>query len=301
MVIDVHVHPTGYSLISQDPAERKFRDKVFQRKYDESKLPIAMTGKPSGGNSGGGNSEEVTFTQMDSFGIDRLVLLPLDLTTTHGGWIVSNDEIEQIVAAAPDRFIGFASVDPYRPDALEVLEHAFKDQKLAGLKLHPSKQAFYPDDPMMEPIYKKCLEYNKPIMFHSGMSWDPDCLIKYAEPINFEEVAVKYPELRICLAHFAWPWVREMAMLMIKYPNVYTDTACMYMDSAEQFFDYIFRQEWGRWWFEHNFENQVLFGSNAPRFRPVRIMRGLCSVEMSEKARRKLLGENALAVLGMEG
>ena len=38
MVIDVHVHPTGYSLISQDPAERKFRDKVFQRKYDESKL-----------------------------------------------------------------------------------------------------------------------------------------------------------------------------------------------------------------------------------------------------------------------
>ena len=55
MVIDVHVHPTGYSLISQDPEERKFRDKVFQRKYDESKLPIAMTGKPSGGNSGGGH------------------------------------------------------------------------------------------------------------------------------------------------------------------------------------------------------------------------------------------------------
>ena len=97
MVIDVHVHPTGYSLISQDPEERKFRDKVFQRKYDESKLPIAMTGKPSGGNSGGGNSEEVTFTQMDSFGIDRLVLLPLDLTTTHGGWIVSNDQIKQLV------------------------------------------------------------------------------------------------------------------------------------------------------------------------------------------------------------
>ena len=28
MVIDVHVHPTGYSLISQDPEERKFRDKM---------------------------------------------------------------------------------------------------------------------------------------------------------------------------------------------------------------------------------------------------------------------------------
>ena len=32
MVIDVHVHPTGYSLISQDPAERKFRTEVFRKK-----------------------------------------------------------------------------------------------------------------------------------------------------------------------------------------------------------------------------------------------------------------------------
>ena len=296
MVIDVHVHPTGYSLISQDPAERKFRDKVFQRKYDESKLPIAMTGKPSGGNSGGGNSEEVTFTQMDSFGIDRLVLLPLDLTTTHGGWIVSNDQIKQLVDFAPDRFIGFASVDPRRPDALEVLEHAFKDQKLAGLKLHPSKQAFYPDDPMMEPIYKKCLEYNKPIMFHSGMSCEPDCLVKYARPVHVEEVAVKYPELRICLAHFGWPWATETAMLCLKYPNIYTDTAAVPMDSPEVFFRHIFTREWGPTWFEHNFADKVMYGSNSPRNHT----HGIEKLKMRPDTRAKLMGGNALKWLGME-
>ena len=32
MVIDVHVHPTGYSLISQDPAERKFRTRSIPEK-----------------------------------------------------------------------------------------------------------------------------------------------------------------------------------------------------------------------------------------------------------------------------
>ena len=300
MVIDVHVHPTGYSLISQDPEERKFRDKVFQRKYDESKLPIAMTGKPSGGNSGGGNSEEVTFTQMNSFGIDRLVLLPLDLTTTPGGWIVSNEQIKHLVDFAPDRFIGFASVDPRRPDALEVLDHAFKNQKLAGLKLNPSKQAFYPDDPMMDPIYKKCLEYNKPIMFHSGMSWDPDCLIKYAEPINFEEVAVKYPELRICLAHFGWPWATETAMLCLKYPNVYTDTSAIPMDSPAVFMDQIFNRTWGPTWFEHNFADKVMFGSNNPRHRSQRMMQGLEKIEMRPDTRAKLMGGNALKWLGME-
>ena len=59
MVIDVHVHPTGYSLISQDPAERKFRTEVFQKKVEQDHSPIAMTGKPSGGNSFDHGSEEV--------------------------------------------------------------------------------------------------------------------------------------------------------------------------------------------------------------------------------------------------
>lgn len=297
MVIDVHVHPTGYSLISQDPEERAFRTRVFQKKVEQDHSPIAMTGKPSGGNGGGNKNFDVLFTRMDHQGIDRLVLLPLDLTTTHGGWIVSNDEIEKIVQAAPDRFIGFASVDPRRPDALEVLDHAFRDQKLAGLKLNPSKQAFYPDDPMLDPIYKKCLEYNKPIMFHAGMSWEPDCLIKYARPVNFEEVAVKYPELRICLAHFGWPWAIETAMLCLKYPNVYTDTSIVPMDSPEVFFRHIFTREWGPTWFEHNFADKVMFGSNNPRNHT----QGIEKLEMRPDTREKLMGGNAQKWLGMEG
>lgn len=49
MVIDVHVHPTRVQPdFPGSGGAWKFRDKVFQRKYDESKLPIAMTGKPSG-------------------------------------------------------------------------------------------------------------------------------------------------------------------------------------------------------------------------------------------------------------
>jgi len=94
MVIDVHVHPTGYPYVDHSPEADDFRDRVFQRRREAAlAAPIAMTGKPSGGNGGGKRNFEVTFTQMDSFGFDRLVLMPLDLTTTHGGWIVSNDEI----------------------------------------------------------------------------------------------------------------------------------------------------------------------------------------------------------------
>ena len=62
MVIDVHVHPTGYSLISQDPEERAFRTRVFQKKVEQDHSPIAMTGKPSGSafSSGGISNRAMT-------------------------------------------------------------------------------------------------------------------------------------------------------------------------------------------------------------------------------------------------
>ena len=96
-----------------------------------------------------------------------------------------DDQICTMVEEAPDIFFGFASVDPYREDALDVSEHAFKDQKLMGLYLNPSKQAFFPDDPMMDRIYEKCIEYDKPIIFSAGMSFCDDCLMKYGKPLNF--------------------------------------------------------------------------------------------------------------------
>ena len=44
------------------------------------------------------------------------------------GWVVTNDEVHKLCQMYPDKFYGFASVDPHRADALEVLEKAFHEQ-----------------------------------------------------------------------------------------------------------------------------------------------------------------------------
>lgn len=283
MVIDMHVHPAFYGDICTTPEKLAMHKKIGGFGLGASPFP-----------------REETIIQMNHFGVDRLVLMPLDVSAHGEGHMVTNEEIRKLMDLEPEHFWGFASVDPDSPDAVEVLEHAFKDLKLMGLKLNPCKQTFYPADSKMDAIYKKCIEYNKPIMFHAGMSWEPNTLMKYAHPLNFEEVAVKYPELRFCLAHFGWPFAVETAALCLKYPNVYTDTSAMYMDSPEKFMDYIFNQAWGPLWFQNNFPKQVMFGSNNPRFRTARVKRGLDSVEMRDDVREKLMGGNALRFLGME-
>ena len=282
MVIDVHVHPEGYEPVYDEELTPK--RKLAMGRYITRSAPMRLV-----------------LAQMDDGKIDKSVLLPLDLTTQCGLRVLENEEIKKLVDMYPDRFIGFASVDPYRPNALEVLEYAFSELRLSGLKLHPSRQKFYPDDPMMKPIYDMCVKYNKPIMFHAGTSWEPDTPAKYSKPLNYEEVAIEYPELRMCLAHFGWPWVPETCMMILKYPNVYADTSMLYMDRPGDFFNQIFKVDLSPLWIENCITKKVLFGSNCPRFGQGDMREGVEKLGLRDKATRAILGENALEYLGMEG
>ena len=154
-----------------------------------------------------------TFARLDCAKIDLSVLSPLDLTTTKGTWMTTNEDVEFLCKKYPERFLGLASVDPHRADAVEVLEKAFTEQGLLGVHLFPALQGFSPDEACMTPIYETCLRYDKPILFDCGCSPYPGLLTKYAHPLLVEAAAMKYKKLRICLSRLGWPWRREVCML----------------------------------------------------------------------------------------
>ena len=284
MLIDMHIHPIFYGPICEDEEELRFRGDTF------------------GVWKQGPMGFDELFVEWDICGLTKAALLPLDRTTTAGGHVVTNEQVEQLCRLYPDKFIGFASVDPHRPDAAQVLERAFREQGLRGLKLNPSSQRFWPTEECMKPLYAICERHNRPILFHAGLSWEPGALSKYGPPLAFEEVLAEHPNLRICLAHFAWPWVREMVMLLIKYPNSYTDTSLLYVDSPEEQMMELFTRDMGPMWFERCFPKQVMFGSNGPRFRAFKLKRALDKVPMRDYARERLYWKNALQFLsGEEG
>ena len=53
-------------------------------------------------------------------------------------------------------------------------------------------------------------------------------------------------------------------MLLLKYPNVYTDTATAFMDSPKNYYEQIF---WWLWpgWLQNNLMD-MMYGSNLPDF-----------------------------------
>lgn len=282
MVIDVYTFPGFLNEISLDENRVAFRrEQYFLLKQHVWPLSLFVT-------------------QMNAAGIDKSIISAEDVTTKAGNTIVSNEEIKLLVDAEPDRLIGFASVDPNREDAVEILEDAFSNLGLSGLKLSPAMQRFYPMDEKAQILYKMCIKYNKPIIFDSGMTWIKDSPTKYSNPILFEDVAISFPELRFSLAHFGWPWTREVAMMILKYPNIYTDTALLYFDSPKQFFETEFKNAIGEYWIDRMLYDKVMFGSQYPRIEQKRMVGAVDSMTLRDTQRKMIMGENAIKFLGWE-
>ena len=279
MFIDIHVHPAFFEPINTDPAKEEMRHNVLNI-HKNGTAPL-----------------EHIFNQMHCAGLDRLTLLPQDYTSTVG-CVVSNEEIRQLVDAAPDKFIGFAGVDPLDPEAPDKLQDAFTRLNLKGLNLHTGRHHLLPSDPRMEPIYEICERYHKPIMFHAGLSWEPDTQTSYCTPLAFEIVAEKHPKLKICMGHFGWPWVRKTTMLMLKYPNVYADTGALYFDNAREFYTQTFTRDIPITWIDRSLRHQVMFGSNNPRFEQIRMAQAIGELGFRDSTLELIRGGNALEFIG---
>lgn len=280
MFIDIRVSPAFYEPINQDAARENMRHEVLNI-HKNGTAPL-----------------EHIYNQMNCAGLDMLGIHPIDYVTAIGEPVVTNQEIRKLVDMAPQKFIGFASVDPLDKEAPDKLQEAFSRLKLKGVSLHPGRLKYMPEDKRLEPIYEICEKYNKPIMFHAGLSWEPDTQTRYCTPLVFEPVAETHPKLRICLEQFGWPYVRETAMLMLKYKNVYADTGALYFDNAKEFYVQTFTRDIPVTWIDRSLRRQVMFASGNPRFEQIRMAKAIGELGFRDTTLELIRGENAIDFLG---
>jgi predicted TIM-barrel fold metal-dependent hydrolase len=138
-----------------------------------------------------------------------------------------NDYIAAVVRAEPDRFIGFASVNPlYQgPEAaVAELARAVVELKLSGVKLYPMYQHWAANDrDLAFPIYAKAQELGIPVMIHQAGSTRIDAKLELGRPALLDDIGRGFRELRVIIAHCGWPWVDEALFLLTKHPNFYAE------------------------------------------------------------------------------
>lgn len=213
-----------------------------------------------------------------------------------------NDATATFVKHAPDKLIGFCSVHPDAPDALEEIERSVHDLGLRGLKLGPNYQRFEPLSPRAKAVYAKAQEMGLPILFHQGTSPVRTAPIRYAHPLIMDEIAMEFPELRIVMAHLGHPWQPDTIVVIRKHPHVYADISGLFYRPWSFYSALRLAVEW-------DVMHKLLFGSDFPVTTPQETMDALLSVNdvvkgsglptIPEEALHAIIHRNSLELLGL--
>lgn len=141
--------------------------------------------------------------------------------------VVVPDEYVASYVAGHDDLIGFASVNPNRPDAIRRLEHAVTGLGLRGLKLGPTYQHFHPHDQACLNLLQAAQRLEIPVLWHQGTTFTAAAIGEYARPLQLDLVARRFPDLRMCIAHLGHPWVDEALTVARRHEHLYVDASAL--------------------------------------------------------------------------
>jgi predicted TIM-barrel fold metal-dependent hydrolase len=168
--------------------------------------------------------------QMDELGIDMMCIMTSDHRRVYPhekGPYTPNEFLLEVRAAAPERFALTCSVDPLRDvyESVREIEKCVREWGFQACKIYPSYDHFDPRDERLYPIYETLIDLDVPMQVHMG--WTP-CLnapMKYQQPHLLDDVAARYPQLKVVVSHLGWPWVEECMALVAKWDNFHADIA----------------------------------------------------------------------------
>jgi predicted TIM-barrel fold metal-dependent hydrolase len=225
------------------------------------------------------------------------VLLGWDAERATGKPPIANEDLAAVCAAANGRFVGFGSVDPARPDAVERLGR-FPALGLRGLKLHPTLQDFDPADDRHLPFFDAAAELGLIILTHAGTSGlgagEPGgqgLRIDLARPLLLDRVAARHPHMPIVLAHVGWPWHLEALAMALHKRNVYLDISG---------WRYRYLPEDVRREMPRRLRGQFCFGTDYPMFDPAACLEEFERLELPADVAPRILRDNAAELLRLE-
>lgn len=163
---------------------------------------------------------------MDEAGIDKSMVFAGDLNDYPTAMMLEE------IAPHRDRLYGVAAYDfdyrmRHRNSQLEEQEERLVEQyeagKIVAVKFYTGYYHTMPSS--LGHVLWRLNEVGCPAIFHCG-----DCLnsvkcakLKYAQPLNIDDVAVDYPKMNFIIAHMGYPWHRDAAEVCYKNDNVYAD------------------------------------------------------------------------------
>ncbi|MBU2652313.1 MAG: amidohydrolase [Bacteroidetes bacterium] len=199
----------------------------------------------------------------------RFIVLTMDMAFMGAGPVPRpyEDQLKDIYELCKDypEIIPFLHIDPRRENHYDILRQSVEEYGFQGIKLYPPL-GYFPTDERLFPVYEYCTAGKLPVIAHCSpynpvrfkgsynelmklLSFSPipietkgkrrkELCSLFTHPLNYLSLIAKFPDLRICFAHFGseYYWERYMShpeeegnwfniirSLMEEYDNFYAD------------------------------------------------------------------------------
>lgn len=269
---------------------------------------------------------DLRLADMDAMGVDIQVVSPNILHQCTYGVDpaeglrlerLNNDYMAEMVAKAPDRLIGIASVPLQDADlAIKELDRAILDLKLRGVVVASRVNELELGDPALRPFWKRAEALQVPVFVHPAGNPDPrlrrhSLLISLGQPLEeayaqtsliYDGVLDDCPNLKIAFAHgggfipyyagrFDWIY-RRGSTPQLKHDfstylrSFYYETVLFNIDVLEYLATKVD-------------SSRIMLGSDFPfgETHPVEFV--MSSKALSDEVKADILGANAAKFLGV--
>ena len=249
---------------------------------------------------------------------DMLCAMPLPLTDLFRDGLSPWEECAELAARRPDRTVFWGSVNPLEGrHALDLMERQVGEFGAKAFKFYNVRYDFgqpFPwrmDDPRVAfPVFEKAQELGVNLIgVHKGVPLGPQP-IEATQTWDMDGAAANFPDINFVIFHVGLPFIDEVCWQLIRHPNLYASIAAtinFVVRAPRQFAETL-----GKLLFWCG-EDKIVYGSEAPIWQPQwaldafwnfelpqDLVEGYGYPQLTEQAKRKILGENLLRLHGMD-
>lgn len=181
----------------------------------------------------------------------------------------------------------------YNYKDLRIISEYLESGLIKGLKFYPGYEPFYPNDIRLKVIYEMAVDFDVPVMFHSGDTYAPTGRIKYSLPIHIDDVAVDFPKMKIVICHVGNPWIKDCMEVVYKNDNVYADFSGLVLGDFSYKFEKFMKKELEEMITYAGNPKYLLYGTDWPISNMETYLNFVNQLDLEQDKKELILWQNA--------
>lgn len=236
---------------------------------------------------------------MDEAGIDISMVIS---TFWDGSGVSAKELIEISKNFPPLKPIGNIDYSTIGDRQIQELKELLDKKLIFGVKFFLGYESFYPQDEKLYPVYKFCSENNFPVVFHTGLlEVGYKGSLGYSKPLPIDKVAADFPNLKIIMAHFGNPNIKDAAIVMAKNTNVYSDISGYFTEHtiiSKEEKEYFIKEMGELKSFLGNFK-KFLFGTDWPIYSQKEYLDAVKLLDLTKEEEELVFFQNANRIFNL--